>query len=36
MPRVKMTRATRWALLFLRLYLIAMLTLIIVRFAHLG
>ncbi len=36
MPRVKMTRTTRWALLLLRLYLIAMLVLLVVRFARLG
>jgi len=32
MPRVQMTRTTRFALYFLRIYLIAMLVLILVKF----
>jgi len=36
MPRVRMTRTTKWALFLLRLYLIAMLVLLVVRFARLG
>lgn len=32
MPRVQMTRTTRFALYFLRFYLIAMLVLILVKF----
>jgi hypothetical protein len=35
-PRVKLTRAGRVALFLLRLYLIALLALLVVRFAHLG
>jgi hypothetical protein len=33
MPRVKMTRATRFVLVFLRFYLLFLLGLLIVRFA---
>lgn len=36
MPRVKMTPMTRWALFFLRFYLILLLALLVVRFAHLA
>ncbi len=36
MPRVKMTPTTRWALFVLRFYLIALLALLVVRFAHLA
>ncbi len=36
MPRVKMTRTTRVALFFLRIYLILLLALLVIRFAHLG
>ncbi len=32
MARIEMTRTTRWALGFLRIYLIALLILILVRF----
>ncbi len=32
MARIQMTRTTRWALGFLRIYLIALLALILVRF----
>jgi hypothetical protein len=35
-PRVKMTPMTRWALFFLRFYLILLLALLVVRFAHLA
>jgi hypothetical protein len=31
-----MTRMTRWALFFLRFYLILLLGLLVLRFAHLG
>ncbi len=34
MPRVKLTRATRLALIVLRFYLIAMLGLLVLRFTH--
>ncbi len=34
MPRVKMTRTTRVALLLLRVYLIGMLVLLVLRFAR--
>ncbi len=36
MARVKMTSTTRWALFMLRFYLIALLVLLIVRFARLA
>jgi hypothetical protein len=36
MPRVRMTRTTRWALFLLRFYLIALLVLLVIRFARLG
>ena len=36
MARVKLTRTGRVALILLRFYLIALLGLLIVRFAHLG
>jgi hypothetical protein len=36
MPRVKMTRTTRLALFLLRVYLIALLALLVFRFARLG
>ncbi len=36
MPRVKMTPMTRWALFFLRFYLILLLALLVVRFARLA
>lgn len=36
MPRVKMTPLTRWALFFLRFYLILLLGLLILRFTRLG
>ncbi len=36
MPRVKMTRATRIALFFLRFYLLLLLVLLGLRFIHLG
>ena len=36
MPRVKMTRMTKWALFFLRFYLIVLLGLLIVRFTRLA
>ncbi len=36
MPRVKLTRTTRVALIVLRIYLLGMLTLLVLRFAHLG
>ncbi len=32
MARIQMTRMTRWALFFLRIYLIGLLALIVVRF----
>ncbi len=32
MARVQMTRMTRWALFFLRIYLLTLLALIVVRF----
>jgi hypothetical protein len=35
-PRVKMTPLTRWALFFLRIYLIALLGLLVLRFTRLG
>ncbi len=36
MPRVKMTPMTRWALFFLRFYLILLLALLVIRFARLA
>lgn len=36
MPRVKLTRTTRWALLLLRVYLIVLLVLLVVRFTSLA
>ncbi len=36
MPRVKMTPMTRWALFFLRFYLIVLLALLVLRFMRLG
>ncbi len=36
MPRVKLTRTTRVALIVLRIYLLGMLVLLALRFAHLG
>ncbi len=36
MPRVKMTSTTKWALFLLRFYLILLLGLLVVRFAHLA
>lgn len=36
MARVKLTATTRWALFLLRVYLIVLLGLLVVRFAHLG
>ena len=36
MPRVKLTRTTRVALVVLRIYLIGMLSLLVLRFTHLG
>jgi len=35
-PRVKLTRTTRVALIVLRVYLIGMLALLVLRFTHLG
>ena len=36
MPRVKMTPLTRWALFFLRIYLIVLLGLLVLRFTRLA
>ncbi len=36
MPRVKMTPTTRWALFFLRFYLILLLVLLVIRFTRLA
>ncbi len=36
MPRVKMTPMTRWALFFLRFYLILLLALLVIRFTRLA
>ena len=36
MPRVKMTPMTRWALFFLRFYLILLLVLLVIRFTRLA
>ena len=36
MPRVKLTPATRLALVLLRIYLIAVLALLVLRFTHLA
>jgi hypothetical protein len=35
-PRVKLTRTSRLALILLRIYLIAVLVLLVLRFTHLG
>ncbi len=36
MPRVKMTPMTKWALFFLRFYLILLLALLVLRFTRLA